>query len=142
MPKSDALRCADESSYQNVAAARLHVFACKHSAILKGVGMYRSKAWARLTIPLVITGSLVVGGAAQAGPSAAAPQTALTTTEQGARAASPSQLAAGEGGDERDEIMLANYPGGHTIDKEIREETPRADEIGRASCREREARSV
>lgn len=74
----------------------------------------RPTSWRRLTLPLLLALSVIVGLV----PVSVAPDTLRQ-----------SQLAtpADDSDSANAEIMLANYAGGHTINKEIRESEPRAD---------------
>lgn len=81
----------------------------------------RSRSGGRLALSLLLMATLtmalvVAGGVFNSAPSS---QTALPGDGRGSQ---------GRPADDTEpEIMLANYPGGHTLDMEIREKVPRAD---------------
>lgn len=80
----------------------------------------RPRSWGRRALPLLLAATLSVG-LGVAGVSAGTMLSAHQTESGGV---DPADRGPGVGGDD---FMLANYPGGHTIDKEIREKKPRDD---------------
>lgn len=84
----------------------------------------RSRSWGRLALSMLLATSVtVVLGMAGLSLTPDPPDRLAVPAGNGDSARSADHAS----DDTASEVMLANYPGGHTLDKEIREETPRAD---------------
>ncbi len=82
----------------------------------------RRTSWKRLALPLLLSASVPL---ALAGASNAAGTLPQAPDPVDGRDVAPAATMATD--DDKPDIMLASYSGGHTIDKELREPEPRAD---------------